>query len=92
MAETYDAVVIGAGLLILQDLIIEGAMALMEASPEVEVHSRAYFAIRIWSAPAALANYVVLGWFLGMQNARAGLIIQLAINLLNIVLDLVFVV
>jgi len=67
-------------------------MALMAASPEVDAHSRAYFTIRIWSAPAALANYVVLGWFLGMQNARAGLIIQVFINVLNIVLDLVFVV
>jgi MATE family multidrug resistance protein len=86
------AVVIGAGLLVLQGLVIEGAMALMAASPEVDAHSRAYFTIRIWSAPAALANYVVLGWFLGMQNARAGLIIQVFINVLNIVLDLVFVV
>ena len=86
------AVVIGAGLLVLQGLVIEGAMALMAASPEVDAHSRAYFTIRIWSAPAALANYVILGWFLGMQNARAGLIIQVFINLLNIVLDLVFVV
>ena len=86
------AVVIGAGLLVLQGLVIEGAMALMAASPEVDAHSRAYFTIRIWSAPAALANYVILGWFLGMQNARAGLIIQVLINVLNIVLDLVFVV
>ena len=86
------AVLIGVGLLIIQGLVIAGAMAVMEASPEVDAHTRAYFNIRIWSAPAALANYVVLGWFLGMQNARAGLIIQLAINLINIILDLVFVV
>ena len=86
------AVLIGVGLLIIQGPVIAGAMAVMETSPEVDAHTRAYFAIRIWSAPAALANYVVLGWFLGMQNARAGLIIQLAINLINIILDLVFVV
>ena len=86
------AVVIGIGLLALQSLIIEGAMAIMEAGADVDAQTRAYYAIRIWSAPAALANYVVLGWFLGMQNARAGLIIQLVINLINIVLDLAFVV
>ena len=86
------AAVIGFGLLVSQGLIIEGAMAIMEAGAEVDAHARAYFSIRIWSAPAALANYVVLGWFLGMQNARAGLIIQVTINLINIVLDLVFVV
>ena len=86
------AVVIGIGLLALQSLIIEGAMAIMEAGADVDAQTRAYYAIRIWSAPAALANYVVLGWFLGMQNARAGLIIQLVINLINIALDLAFVV
>ena len=70
------AALIGVGLLITQGPIIAGAMAIMDASANVDAHTRAYFAIRIWSAPAALANYVVLGWFLGMQNARAGLIIQ----------------
>jgi MATE family multidrug resistance protein len=86
------ALAIGVALLISQGLVIEGAMVFMETSAEVDAHTRAYFAIRIWSAPAALANYVVLGWFLGMQNARAGVIIQIVINLINIVLDLVFVV
>ncbi|MFP6732008.1 MAG: MATE family efflux transporter [Alphaproteobacteria bacterium] len=85
------ALIIGLALLITQSLIIEGAMVFMETSAEVNAHSRAYFTIRIWSAPAALANYVVLGWFLGMQNARAGVIIQIFINLLNIILDLAFV-
>ncbi len=32
--------------------------------------ARTYFTIRIWSAPLALANYVVLGWLVG--QARAG--------------------
>jgi len=86
------AALIGVGLLITQGLIIAGAMAIMDASANVDAHTRAYFAIRIWSAPAALANYVVLGWFLGMQNARAGLIIQVFINVINIVLDVLFVV
>ena len=30
-----------------------------------------YFDIRIWSAPAMLGNLVMVGWLLGMQNARA---------------------
>ena len=50
-----------------------------------------YFSIRIWSAPATLANYALIGWFLGLQNARIPLIIVLAINITNIVLDLFFV-
>ncbi len=90
------AMIIAAGLalaiLVLQRPIIAAAMALIEASPEVEANARAYFAIRIWGAPAALANYVVLGWYLGLQNARAGLLLQVVINCLNIVLDVAFVI
>ncbi len=79
-------------ILVLQGAVIGLAMTLIEASPEVERHARAYYAIRIWGAPAALGNYVVLGWFLGLQNARAGLALQIVINGVNIVLDLVFVI
>jgi MATE family multidrug resistance protein len=86
------AAIIAAVLLVLQTPLIVAAMALMDASDAVSAHARSYFAIRIWSAPAALANYVILGWYLGLQNARAGLVINVVINGLNIVLDLVFVV
>jgi MATE family multidrug resistance protein len=90
------ALIIAAGLalaiLLLQRPLLGVAMGLIDAGPEVEEHARTYFSIRIWGAPAALGNYVVLGWFLGRQNARAGLALQVVINGLNIVLDLVFVV
>ncbi len=90
------ALIVAAGLalaiLLVQRPVLAIALRLIEASPEVEEHARTYFAIRIWGAPAALGNYVVLGWFLGRQNARAGLALQVVINGLNIALDLVFVV
>ncbi len=68
------------------------AFQIVEASPEVEGLARSYFHIRIFAAPAALANYVFLGLFVGLQNARAALIVQLWMNGLNVVLDLVFVI
>ena len=37
-------------------------MALMNASDAVSEHARGDYGIRIWSAPAALANNVILGW------------------------------
>ena len=79
-------------ILALQAPTIGLAMGFFEASAEVESHARAYFAIRVWGAPAALANATLLGWFLGMQNARATLALQVVINAVNIVLDLWFVV
>lgn len=44
--------------------------------------------IRWLSAPATLANLVILGWLLGVQYARAPVILLVVGNLINIVLDL----
>jgi len=67
-------------------------MRLIGAEAEVETYGLVYFSIRIWSAPGTLANYVLFGWFLGLQNARVPLFMFLTVNLTNIVLDLLFVV
>jgi MATE family multidrug resistance protein len=67
------------------------ALNLIGAEADVATYASQYFSIRIWSAPGTLANYVLIGWFLGLQNARVPLYIFLTINLTNIVLDLLFV-
>ena len=85
------AAALGLAIIILQQPIGAAAFSLLEASAEVEANGEANFAIRVWSAPAALGNYVVLGWFLGLQNAKIPLVLQLFLNGLNIVLDLIFV-
>lgn len=64
----------------------------IEASDEVESLAATYFTIRVFGAPGALAVYALLGWFLGIQNARATLYVQLWMNGLNIALDLLFVI
>ena len=81
----------GIGLILLQWPIRESAFALLGASPEVERLARGFFAVRIWSAPATLANYALLGWFIGLGRSKIGLVLQLVLNLTNMVLDLVFV-
>ena len=69
-----------------------GALQIVDGAADVETLARAYFDIRIWGAPATLANYAILGWMLGMQFARAALLIQIVINGLNAALDIWFVV
>lgn len=76
----------------LQGPIAHIAFALIDASADVEGHAHTYFAIRIWSAPATLATYSLIGWFVGMQNTRAPLYLLVAGNSLNIVLDLILAV
>lgn len=79
-------------LILLQMPIAWLAFSLVGASELVEQQALLYFQIRIMSAPATLANYVMLGWFLGLQNARAPLYLLLFINGLNALLDVLFVV
>lgn len=90
------ALLIGAAaaivLLIAQFPLRVLALQIIEAAPDVEQLAHAYFDIRIWGAPATLANYAILGWMLGMQYARAALAIQIIINGLNAALDIWFVV
>ena len=82
----------GVGLWALQAPIFWTARTLFDASAEVEAQAALYFHVRVWSAPAALANYALIGWFIGMRNTRAALFLQLWMNGLNIVLALTFVV
>ncbi len=86
------ALAIAGLLLVLQVPIGAAAISLIGPDPAVAGFADQYFSIRIWSAPATLANFALIGWFLGLQNARVPLIIVLAINVTNIVLDLVLVV
>ncbi len=85
------ALVLGAALIALQAPVGWFAFWLFDASAQVEDFARSYYAIRIWSAPAALANYAMLGWLLGTRRAGSVMLLQIALNGTNIVLDLVFV-
>lgn len=85
------AIAIAAILILLQWPIGHIAMPLLGADAEIEAYALEYFSIRIWSAPATLTTYALLGWFIGLQNARVPLVIILTINVTNIALDLVLV-
>ena len=67
------------------------AFELLEASEAVEAETQSYFAIRIWSAPFALANYAFLGWFIGLAKTRIAFLLQIILNGLNVVLSIVLV-
>jgi MATE family multidrug resistance protein len=86
------ALAIGLTLLALQLPIGNLAMLLVGADGDIRDPALVYFHTRIWSAPGTLANYVLFGWFLGLQNARVPLVMFLTVNLTNIALDLLFVV
>ena len=81
---------LGAGLLIvvLRAPLIDLALHIAGGSEAVLAQARRFLEIRWLSAPASLANLVLLGWLLGVQYVRAPVILLVVGNVLNIVLDL----
>ncbi|MBX9650415.1 MAG: MATE family efflux transporter [Xanthobacteraceae bacterium] len=78
------AALIGTGLIVLQMPLATVLLGAMGGSEGVTRAAKTYFTIRIWSAPLALANYVVLGWLIGQARARLALGTQITINLINV--------
>jgi MATE family multidrug resistance protein len=85
------AVVIGTFLIVLQIPLAAILLSAMGGSENVTRAAKTYFTIRIWSAPLALANYVVLGWLIGQARAKLALTVQIAINLINVAVTVLLV-
>jgi len=85
------ALVIGILILLLKQPISDLSFWVIQSGAEVERFTLVYFDIRVYTAPAVLALYGLNGWFLGMQNAKYPMIITIALNLLNIVLNVWFI-
>lgn len=77
----------GLVILLLHTVIISLGLYLMDASAQVASAAKEYFAIRVYSAPAALMNYALLGYVLGLGKGRLGLLLQILINGTNIALS-----
>ncbi len=77
------ATLIGGGLVLLQIPLAAALLGSIGGSAAVRRAAQTYIGIRIWSAPLALANYVIMGWLIGQAHARLALAVQIAINLIN---------
>ncbi|SEV97245.1 multidrug resistance protein, MATE family [Cognatiyoonia koreensis] len=84
--------VAGAVIILAQGWLFREAFKISPASAEVESLARQYMAIRVWSAPAAIALYGVTGWLIAQERTRAVMAIQLLMNGANIGLDILFVI
>jgi MATE family multidrug resistance protein len=81
----------GVLVVLLQVPLFWAALRLAPASAEVEAMAKGYLAIRIWSAPAAIAVFGLIGWLIARERGRSVLALQLWMNGVNVVLDLWFV-
>jgi MATE family multidrug resistance protein len=87
----FIAIVVGILFILIQWPIEYLSMKLLNPASDVRMFASDYFGIRIWGAPFALLNYVILGWLIGMALIKASFMLQVLMNVMNIVLDLLFV-
>lgn len=81
-----------AGLLLaLQGPVASLSFWIVEPSADVQANARLYYDVRIWSAPATLLTYGVIGWLIAVQDTRWVLVLAVLTNLLNLGLSLFFV-
>lgn len=85
------AFTIGAALIVLQLPVCQLGLLIMGPTDEVRRLTTTYFSICVYGAPAMLGIFSLNGWFIGMQNARAPMVVAIAQNIVNIVVSLILV-
>lgn len=85
------ATVIGCLLIMIGPWLIELMVGLIGATPEISSLAIEYLNIRFYFAPVTLLNYVVIGYFIGKGLTRINLVLLVSTNLLNALLNYIFV-
>ncbi|WP_412971625.1 MATE family efflux transporter [Glaciecola sp. MF2-115] len=82
---------LGLLFILLQTPILNAGLYFAQSSELLKESTEAYFSVRIWGAPAALANMALVGWLIGQQKTKSVLMLQVAVNFINIIFSLLFV-
>ena len=89
------ALVIALLIISLQWPIAEASKVIFRSDPSngpgVMDLALTYFFVRVWAAPATLGLYAIKGWFIGMQDSKTPMWIAIALNCVNILASLFFV-
>lgn len=67
----------------IQWLFVTGVLAVVPCSEEVSSIAKEYFFIRIWAAPATLMLMAIKGWFIGMQDTKSPMAVDILVNVVN---------
>ena len=90
MQALFLALILGLALQLLRPFI-PLMISWLDGSQDASVLAASYVEIRLWSAPAVLMQYVVLGVALAIARSQVVLVLLVLANGINIVLDLSFV-
>ncbi|UAL51433.1 MATE family efflux transporter [Bacillus sp. CMF21] len=85
------AISVGILFVLFRNHISDLAMTIIEPADGVKDYALQYIDIRIWGAPFALIQYVILGWLMGLSRIKEAFYLQIGMNGMNIILDILFV-
>lgn len=83
---------LGVVLFALQLVLIPLAFAVLAGGAALDAAAQGYVSARFLGAPASLAVFAITGWLFGLGRTRGALLLQVAMNLINMALKIVFVV
>ena len=86
------SVAIGSTIIILQPFILHFSLSFMGDDKISLALAYEYASIRIYSAPAVLTTFVIVGWFIGNKKTLIPLIMVVIANSLNIALDYLLII
>jgi multidrug resistance protein, MATE family len=87
----FIALVLGLLFILLGAVILQVGLYLASFEPEAADVTARYFNIRIYGAPASLASMALIGWLIGRQATATVMMVQVVGNLLNVILNILFV-
>ena len=70
---------------LLQWVFVTLVLMIVPCSDAVAEVAKQYFYVRIWAAPATLSLMAFIGWFIGMQDTRSPMAIDILVNVVNMV-------
>ncbi len=85
------ALIVGLTIILLQYPLRELGFTLLSATAEVKIAGQDYYNTLIWSAPATLLNFVLMGWFLGREQGGKVFLLSAVSNGSNVILDYFFI-
>ncbi len=77
------AMIAALGIWAIQWLFVTAVLAVVPCSAEVASVARSYFFVRIWAAPATLMLMAFKGWFIGMQDTKSPMAVDILVNVVN---------
>ena len=69
----------------IQWLFVTAVLAVVPCSAEAASVAREYFFVRIWAAPATLTLFTFKGWFIGNQDTKSPMAVDILVNVVNMI-------